>query len=374
MAVASHDSTVRGGGARGAESVARFKDLTGQRFGRLTCIEFVGRNKSYDALWRCHCSCGNEHVTRAGALKNGHTQSCGCLQRDAAKAVVRYHDLTGQVFGRLTTLRIAEKIRGRMAWLCLCECGRQKAVRADCLTKGVTRSCGCFAADVHRQTPHYHNIAGRRFGRLVAVERTGLDSQGRALWKCKCECGAQITAPKGSLQYGGVQSCGCLRKERSIEATTTHGLSGGRERGNRPYRIWLNMKQRCSNPKAAKFHLYGGRGIRVCDEWANDFAVFHAWAMANGYRDDLSIDRKDNDGNYEPGNCRWATRQEQSLNTRQNRIIRHAGEERPLAEWAASLGMKYSALRARLDDHGWSVERALSTPVKRRRERATAKT
>jgi len=126
------------------------------------------------------------------------------------------------------------------------------------------------------------------------------------------------------------------------------------------------MKQRCANPKATKYEIYGGKGVRVCDEW-QEYEPFHKWAMANEYKNSLTIDRIDNNGDYCPENCRWATYRKQNLNKSQNRLVAFKGKTMPLAEWAERLGMNYSTLRARLSQYGWPVEKALTKPVRERR-------
>ena len=133
----------------------------------------------------------------------------------------------------------------------------------------------------------------------------------------------------------------------------------------RLYRIWSNMKNRCANPNADNYSFYGGRGIKVCDEWRDDFVPFRDWAMANGYADNLTLDRIDNDGDYSPSNCRWETHLNQCNNTRRNHLITFQGETRTIAEWARIVGMKADTLERRINRMGWPVEKALTTIVRR---------
>jgi hypothetical protein len=160
------------------------------------------------------------------------------------------------------------------------------------------------------------DFIGQRFGRLVAVRPVLVRSAHRQ-YLFRCDCGAYCFKVFNDVRRGSVKSCGCLRRQTTAATRTTHGCS---TENSRPYRIWRAMKTRCYNPNTEDFKNYGGRGISVCDEWRADFAAFRDWALENGYRDDLTIDRIDNDGNYEPGNCRWATRTEQNRNTRRQAV------------------------------------------------------
>lgn len=140
---------------------------------------------------------------------------------------------------------------------------------------------------------------------------------------------------------------------------TTHG-----KRHTRIYKTWTDMKSRCLNPNRPKYKRYGGRGITICEEWLNSFEAFYDWAMANGYREDLTIDRIDNDGNYEPSNCRWITLAEQAANKSTNHFITHEGMTFTIAEWARRINVRREVLKDRICRYGWSPERALTTPVR----------
>lgn len=185
-------------------------------------------------------------------------------------------------------------------------------------------------------------MIGNRYGRLVVIERAP-SQHGHAMWICKCDCGS-VTHPIGGsdLRGGEVQSCGCLHKEFLAKARTSHGM-----KGTRLYRIWQNMKNRCQTPSVPCYETYGGRGITVCEEWQHDFLPFHSWAMANGYADDLTLDRKDSNGNYCPENCRWVSRKAQANNFRKNVILEINGEKHTIAEWADISGIKYTTIYQR---------------------------
>lgn len=199
--------------------------------------------------------------------------------------------------------------------------------------------------------------AGDQFGRLTVAARAGKDNGGHDLWLCLCECGNRKIIAGYNLTSGAIKSCGCLRKEVAGQLNKTHGGSG-----SRLYSIWCNMKTRTGNPRGTAYDAYGGRGITVCSEWRNRFDAFQHWALENGYRDDLSIDRINNDGGYSPENCRWATKVTQFNNRRSNRRITFNGENRTVAQWARFCSIDRHTLNTRLNS-GWPVERALSIPT-----------
>lgn len=159
------------------------------------------------------------------------------------------------------------------------------------------------------------DFTGEKFGRLTAVNRAENDKNGSARWKCICDCGNHTIVAARDLKRGHTTSCGCLFDEIVKDGITKrHG-----EKGTRLYTMWQNMKIRCTYASHPFFYCYGGRGITVCREWAENYEVFRDWALTHGYKDDLTIDRIDVDGNYEPGNCRFATWKEQANNKQRNR-------------------------------------------------------
>lgn len=187
---------------------------------------------------------------------------------------------------------------------------------------------------------------GLRSGRLLVIDEKKAPEGSKSLHKiaiCKCDCGKIIEVRGTSIVNKVVKSCGCVILEKNTKRLTKHGMFG-----TRIYRIWNGMKKRCLKKTEPSYHRYGGRGITICDEWKNDFLAFYNWATANGYKDNLTIDRIDNNGNYEPNNCRWATNKEQSRNTSVNRLLHYNGESHCVAYWAEKIGINYRTLLTRL--------------------------
>lgn len=206
------------------------------------------------------------------------------------------------------------------------------------------------------------DLVGKKFGRLTVVERLENDKSRKSRWLCKCDCGNTIIARGDHLRSGWhTQSCGCLHKEKSSKANKTHG-----DTGKRLYNIWTQMIARCDQPHNERAKRdYHDRGITVCSEW-HDYPTFREWALENGYRDDLSIDREDNDGNYCPENCRWADDDTQANNTSRNINITFNGKTMTLKQWSKEIGVKYRTLSQRILVLGWDIDRAFTEPVDKR--------
>jgi hypothetical protein len=163
---------------------------------------------------------------------------------------------------------------------------------------------------------NYKEISGHVFGRLTVVANSGTNTNGDVMWECRCVCGRLSIVRGTRLRNGETKSCGCLAREAFIGRSTRHGQSR-----TRLYRAWANMLDRCLRSKSEAYRNYGGRGISICDEWARDFTAFRDWAFANGYNDDLTIERINVDGNYEPSNCCWIPKTAQPKNTRRVRPV-----------------------------------------------------
>lgn len=210
-----------------------------------------------------------------------------------------------------------------------------------------------------------HDLIGKRYGRLTVIGRAydqKCKTKRSRMWLCRCDCGNEVVKPTHDLNRGHAKSCGCWRKEHMEEFTeklagrVTHGMS--RER---IFRIWSGMIKRCEDPSCKAYKNYGGRGIKVCDEW-HSLDSFVDWAHKNGYAEDRSIDRIDNDSSYGPDNCRWADILTQANNKRNNVFITYNGETHTIPEWSRIIGISATTIRQR-KRAGWSDEEAIGKPL-----------
>lgn len=204
--------------------------------------------------------------------------------------------------------------------------------------------------DEERLSRRIKDETGNRYGRLYVVKYCGKDNSYAAQFLCKCDCGKDVIATGSNLRKGHTKSCGCFQKDiarKNIKryvsgddfvppSNKKHG-----HRKDRIYKEWCLIKQRCYNRNRDHSDRYYYRGITMCDEWKDSFVSFYNWAVSNGYRDDLFIDRIDNDKGYSPDNCRWATRKQQMLNREVTVYIEHNGEKKTLVEWCEKFGIKY---------------------------------
>lgn len=199
-------------------------------------------------------------------------------------------------------------------------------------------------------------MTGQRCGRLIVLSESGRDSVGNVLWLCQCDCGKQTVTSGDKLRSGNTISCGCYMMERRKVMHVTHGKCH-----TRIYGIWQNMLQRCQNKNAAKWNIYGGRGITVCERWKT-FQNFYE--DMGDPPDGTTLDRIDSNGNYCKDNCRWATNDVQSRNRSANRILKLGDKEQVVTDWGKELGIDPNTLCSRLE-RGWTVERTLTTPVRK---------
>ena len=191
------------------------------------------------------------------------------------------------------------------------------------------------------------DLTGRKFTRLTVINRCDYNRRGKSVWHCKCDCGNEKDVVSVDLINGGTKSCGCLNSEKKSKRITDRNRTHNKTH-TRLYSIYRSMKYRCYYKNNPSYNNYGGRGISVCEEWLNDFMAFYNWAMDNGYKDGLTIDRINNNGNYEPSNCRWATRKQQQNNMRSNVFLEVDGEKHTIAEWSEITGLNHSTICGRL--------------------------
>ena len=276
----------------------------------------------------------------------------------------------GGIFGKLTVIREGPRVpngaKTARGIVVKCECGSDEFVtNINNLRSGRTTSCGCAkrqaAAKVaagqkgktmaeRSEDGRQSNLTGQSFGRLTAVEDLGV-IEGYRAYRCACSCGKEtVVAAYRLLHEKGPRSCGCLQRE----AVTKHGMEG-----THVYEIWRNMRGRCYDVKDKSFPSYGGRGIAICDRWKDTFQNFYD-DMGEPPSDLHTLDRRDNDGNYEPGNCRWATPEEQANNRSNSVFIEYDGRRQTLTQWAREYGVHPITLAGRLK-RGWSVEDSLKT-------------
>lgn len=214
------------------------------------------------------------------------------------------------------------------------------------------------------------DLTGQRFGRLIVVERAK-NKGTSAMWLCKCDCGNETIVETHRLNSSHTKSCGCLQKE-IIRTLGFKNLYKEGQMQNKDYqriRKILNlMRARCYNIKNNRYKNYGARGIKICDEWSGKEGIknFYKWAMENGYKNNLSIDRIDNNGNYEPNNCRWISNREQANNRTTNNFITYKNETHTIAEWSRILNMNYSKLQTKLARHNWVIEECFFTDKRKK--------
>ncbi len=258
-------------------------------------------------------------------------------------------DLKGRRFGKLMVVERAPNIvdkNGNITamWLCKCDCGNKSIVRSELLRNGKTQSCGCLKS---RPTWNFKDLSGQRFGKLTVISRAN-NKHNRVAWSCKCDCGNVVSVTENALMSRNTSSCGCLKNEVLVSRVKKHGLYRSRIRN-----IWRLMISRCENPSCDGFQNYGGRGIKVCEEWHNlpDFAK---WAYSTGYREDgdrrlQTIERIDVNGNYCPENCCWVSMKKQCNNKRTNHYITCGNVTHTLQEWADILKIPRDKLRWKLE-------------------------
>ena len=276
-------------------------------------------------------------------------------------------DLVGNVYGDMEVISIDEfetehsKERfGKKAtmWHVKCtKCGYETAMRKcdlDGITKRGASGCNrCFG----------ENILGNTYGRLTVIDFP-ISRKGQREWLCECSCDkhTQLRVSYCGLRRGNSQSCGCIRGEKLANWNKENRpYNPNRDSNSRLYNIWQGIKGRCSNPNLYAYKYYGGKGVKICDEW-REWKNFKEWALNNGYQEDLTIDRIDVDGDYEPSNCRWATMQVQCNNRTHNHYITYDGRTQSLSDWCRELNLDYDRTKQRINACGMTPEQAFTLP------------
>jgi hypothetical protein len=213
------------------------------------------------------------------------------------------------------------------------------------------------------------SIVGQKFGRLTVIERAENNKHKHTRWRCMCDCGNEIVAIGQNMKKGSTHSCGCLWKEMLdskvfLRSGTTHGDSD-----SRLFSIWRGMRKRCHYEKDISFYNYGGRGIVVCEEWngKGKYETFKIWALENGYQENLTLDRIDINGNYEPNNCRWATMVEQGANRRTTKRVLCDGKEMTTREASIFTGLSIKTIQRQLRN-GLTIEQMIERNIKHRNQ------
>ena len=269
---------------------------------------------------------------------------------------MEFKDLLGKRFGKLVVLSLAPKTKNRSTvWLCKCDCGNHIVVRNKNLLEGIIADCGCVSKN--------NLIENKKIGRLILIKK--INARRGANWECLCDCGNRLIVKGYQLKNGIIKSCGCLKKEYAKHGNIVHGFNK-----TRIQEIYRAMKSRCYNKNHIHYKNYGGRGITICDEWLGKDGLknFGEWALENGYNNNLSIDRIDNNGNYCPKNCKWSTHLEQQNNTRYNYKIEYNGQTLSLSQAARKYAINIHTLYNRLKKWG-DVKKAIETPIHTEKQR-----
>lgn len=347
----------------------RNHNCIGERYNHWTVIDVVYNENRKEYEWLCRCDCGNVVQQRVYNIRNGKSKHCRqCtdgikkLPKNSQK-IKKEHDAIdthiGKIYGELTVLDdYYDRKRKARIFKCKCSCGKEKIVRRYEVLNGTIKHCGDMIHRVNKKNNNQKYI-GKRYGSLT-IEGFDYNEEKRlVLWICRCDCGNLRVVSPFRVKKGDVYACDECTEQRAKElnriASTTHGLSG-----TRIYNIWIGMRDRCNNPKNDSYKYYGGRGIKVCEEWYKSFESFYKWAMSNGYKEHLTIDRINNDKGYEPDNCRWATYKEQNNNKRNNRKnLMIDGVEKSLKEWSNESQFTIQAIVYRLNVKKMSPKEAI---------------
>lgn len=366
--------------------IARCREnLTGRRFGRLTVIGYAESYKRKYAKWRCQCKCGKEVVTRAATLKSGMTKSCGCLVREVSSQVNRTHGLTFKIPEYRCWIGMKTRCYNRRerSW-------KNYGGRGIGVCASWRKSFVAFLADMGRKPTAKHSLdrinvdAGYDCGKCQDCKKRKAPANckwattaeqnrnQRSNWRISFGARtltlaewAEETGLRASLIGARLHRGWTAERALNTPKQTAKPRACPRYISETPeWLAWWRMIHRCTNPKNPKYGSYGGRGITVCKRWRNSFAAF---LKDIGPRPSTahSLDRIDNDGDYRPSNCRWATRQQQAGNRRSCHLITFRGKTLTIAEWSRRTSIHRTAITSRIFQRGWSVKKALTTPSRK---------
>lgn len=369
-----------------------FIDHSGEIINNIEIIRYVGKDNYRNTIYECKCHCGKLFNIKWTRINRGLVKSCGCSRTSVSRKDDKYISYINHQFGNLKVIdfhRIQNGTKAVPYFKCECTCGNIVDVTCDHVLGGNTRSCGCLR-HIHskKQQPDQETLShiGETYNYLTIIEGFRKEDSGgkmRDFYRCKCKCGNIVDIKAYSVLSGLTKSCGCahvdsMKTRDTSNVYKTHGLYK-----SELYRRWGSMKSRCYNPSSSRYNSYGGRGIKVCDEWRaydtenkinTGFINFYNWSVNNGYSEGLSIDRIDVDGNYEPDNCRWVPLQDQYIN-KQNTIYITSDIEvydngniindhytLPMTIWSKIVGISYYTLSTRLikQRSNWPVKKALT--------------
>jgi len=267
-------------------------------------------------------------------------------------------NLIGERFVKLVVEEFSHKVKGHRFWGCLCDCGKRVIVEQSKLKTGHTKSCGCI------KKSDLTELISQSFGLLRVLEEAEpriVGNKRRRFVKCVCDCGNVVEVRLDQLRDGNTKSCGCFAKDRSLIALPEYTDSVALKKAKS---IHKGIRQRCYNSNNIKYSIYGGRGIIVCERWLDKKTGFISFLedMGTPPSHKHQLDRIDNDGNYEPRNCRWVTNTQNSMNKKTDFNITYRGVTKPIGEWVEELELDYGSIKDRIL-FGWDAERAFNTPV-----------
>lgn len=320
------------------------RKFVGEKIGLLTVLSEIPNYQTSGGTkiraFHCICECGTECDRTAVALREDKCPSCGCNRKSQIQS--------GSTFGQLSVVKeiIPSALKSR-TFLCKCSCGNECVRTLQALLKGCDSHCGC-------KNPRPAQI-GDKFGPFTIIDNDDdyVSPKGdrKSRFIVQCECGRVMSKTINRLRGIKYEHCLC---ESNLPQKWGQSVNS-----YRLYHIWQGIKRRCTslNPNASK--NYALRGISMCEEWLNDFGAFQEWALSNGYTDELTIDRIDVNGNYEPSNCRWATRATQSRNKRNTLYLTYNGETKCIADWSDETGIAYQNIINRIKNLKWTIGQAL---------------